>query len=79
MPLKSSGDKPVSYNIEELTNANKTKPKGKKRKRKQIIAIALSAAGKSNKGKGGKKKTKKTGPVKKSPQGLAAGTKITRG
>jgi len=57
MPLqKASGrskkaiSKAASYNISELTNANKSKPASEKRSRKQIIAIGLSAA------RGGKKR-----------------------
>lgn len=43
MPLKT-GKENVSYNIKELTEANKSKPAGKKRPHKQIVAIALSQA-----------------------------------
>lgn len=57
MPLKrarkGAGKKAMqnaaSYNISELTNANKSKPASQKRSRAQIIAIGLSAA------RGGKK------------------------
>jgi hypothetical protein len=59
MPLKKSSgrskkavQKAASYNIAELTRANKSKPSGEKRSRKQIIAIGLSAA------RGGKKRSK---------------------
>jgi len=41
---KSSVQKAVSYNIAELTRANKSKPSGQKRSRQQIAAIAYSAA-----------------------------------
>jgi len=44
MPLHKGGKKAVSYNIKELTNANKSKSVGKKRSRNQIIAISISAA-----------------------------------
>lgn len=57
MPLKKSSSKSkkaiqkaASYNISELTQANKSKPASEKRSRKQIIAIGLSAA------RGGKKR-----------------------
>jgi hypothetical protein len=58
MPLKKSSgrskkatQKAVSYNIAELTRANKYKPSGEKRSPSQIAAIAYSAAGKSKKKK----------------------------
>ena len=41
---KKSVQKAVSYNIAELTRANKSKPAGEKRSRAQIAAIAYSAA-----------------------------------
>lgn len=51
MPLKKSSgkskkaiQKAVSYNISELTKANKTKSPSEKRSRAQIAAIAYSAA-----------------------------------
>jgi hypothetical protein len=57
MPLKKASgrskkavQKAASYNISELTQANKSKAAGEKRSRKQIIAIGLSAA------RGGKKR-----------------------
>lgn len=57
MPLKKSSGKSkkamnsaVSYNIAELTRANKTKPSGEKRSKAQIAAIGYSAA------RGGKKR-----------------------
>lgn len=57
MPLKKSSgrskkavQKAVSYNIAELTRANKTKPSGEQRSRAQIAAISYSAA------RGGKKR-----------------------
>lgn len=57
MPLKRASGKSkksiqqaVSYNIAELTRANKSKPAGEKRSRAQIAAIGFSAA------RGGKKR-----------------------
>lgn len=57
MPLKKAhkaGKKAmqnaVSYNIAELTRANKSKPAGEKRSRAQIAAIGFNAA------RGGKKR-----------------------
>ena len=58
MPLKkarkNAGKKgmqsAVSYNIAELTRANKSKPAGDKRSKAQIAAIGFSAA------RGGKKR-----------------------
>jgi hypothetical protein len=47
---KKSVQKAVSYNIAELTRANKTKPAGEKRSRAQIAAIGFNAA------RGGKKR-----------------------
>jgi hypothetical protein len=56
MPLKKSYgktkgavQKAVSYNIAELTRANKSKPASQKRSREQIAAIAFSAARKKKK------------------------------
>lgn len=56
MPLKKASSKSkksiqkaVSYNIAELTRANKSKPASEKRSRAQIAAIGFSAA------RGGKK------------------------
>jgi hypothetical protein len=59
MPLKKarkgSGKKgmqnAVSYNIAELTRANKSKPSSEKRSKSQIAAIAYSAAGEKRKRK----------------------------
>lgn len=57
MPLKKASGKSkksmqnaVSYNIAELTRANKSKPTGEKRSKAQIAAIGYSAA------RGGKKR-----------------------
>lgn len=51
MPLKKSSGKSkkavqsaVSYNIAELTRANRSKPAGQKRSKAQIAAIAFSSA-----------------------------------
>lgn len=52
MPLKKASkgsgkmamQNAVSYNISELTRANKSKPAGEKRSRAQIAAISYSAA-----------------------------------
>jgi len=58
MPLKKSSgrskksiQKAVSYNIAELTRANKSKAPGEKRSRAQIAAISYSAAGANKKRK----------------------------
>lgn len=58
MPLKKSSgkgkkalQKAVSYNIAELTRANKSKPAGEKRSKAQIAAISYSAAGEKRKKK----------------------------
>lgn len=48
---KKSIQKAVSYNIAELTRANKSKPSAEKRSRSQIAAIAYSAAGEKRKKK----------------------------
>lgn len=51
MPLKKSSgpgkkakQKAVSYNIAELTRANRSKPASQRRSREQISAISFSAA-----------------------------------
>lgn len=51
MPLKRASGKgkkvtqsAVSYNIAELTRANRSKPPGQKRSKAQIAAISYSAA-----------------------------------
>jgi hypothetical protein len=56
MPLKTASNKgkkatqkAVSYNIAELTNANKSKPASQQRSRAQIAAIAYSEAKKKSK------------------------------
>lgn len=58
MPLKKSSgkskkafQKAVSYNIAELTRANKSKPASEKRSKSQIAAISYSAAGEKRKKK----------------------------
>jgi len=57
MPLKKAGkgkkskQEAVSYNIAELTRANKSKPASEKRSKAQMAAISYSAAGEKRKKK----------------------------
>lgn len=48
---KKAVQKAVSYNIAELTRANKSKPSSERRSKAQIAAISYSAAGEKRKKK----------------------------